>query len=123
MKVGKVHIVFTWLPFGQGFCLTNRLIFIEPVKDRIYGLVHVDSTCDLIQHELDHPKKIDEMIEKKGVMLAHLDFWFTSLFQYLFIEHDKAAYEPRAERAEKEPNHELAILLKEYLIKKKLLFY
>jgi len=117
VKINDIHIYLsTWFPsWCQGFTLNSKIVFVKYVFDPSKRKVHVDSTIDVIQHELNHCKKIKE----KG----WIDFMFTMLWQYIWKKHDKAGYEPDAEKAEKLPNDEIRPLLIDKLNKVHLEYY
>ena len=110
---GKHIYLCNWL-IGQGIVINSKRCIVKPVTNKV-GWVHLDTTADVIQSEINHCDKIAEI------------GWFTFMWQtlkdYLTVGHDKARYEIEADKAEKLPNHELNILLKEYCIKHKLLYY
>ena len=112
---GKHIYLCNLLIFGQGLVINSKRCIVKPVRDKTKQFVHLDSTADVIQSEIDHCNKIAEI------------GWFTFMWQtlkdYCTVGHDKAKYEIEADIAEKLPNYELNILLKEYCIKKNLLWY
>jgi len=110
-----VHIYFCNLWFGQGLVINSKRVIVKLVKDATGEYVHLDTTCDVIQHELQHCKDI----KRKG----WLDFMLTTLWQYIFKKHDNAAYEPDAEVAELLDNQLIKIELINYCFQHNLKFY
>ena len=115
MIYNNIHIYFLWLPFGQGIVINSKRVLVKLVKDPTRTKVHLDSTCQVIQHELNHAEKIKE----KG----WIDFMATTLWQYIFKNHDTAAYEPEAIKAESPIDQALKYTLRMYCINNNLEFY
>ena len=93
MKYNGVYITLsTWFPpFVQGFTINSKRVFVKFVFDPTKKKVHLDSTIDVIQHELYHTKQIKEMF----VLIRWL--WIPRiLLQYMWYGYKNSPLEKKA---------------------------
>jgi hypothetical protein len=112
----NVHIYLsTWFPiWGQGWTLNSKRVFVKIVKDPTKIKVSIDTTADVIQHEIQHTRQIRFWL-----------FWIiTILYQYVVYGYNKALLELEAIKAENKFNpEELRLLVIDFCKNNNLEYY
>ena len=85
----EIHLS-KWYPlFGQGHVLNSKRCFVKYVRNK-RGSVHIQTTCEVILHELDHCAKIKR--------LGWLNFFTTILWRYIWKGYSKTDWEIDADK-------------------------